>query len=168
MQFSSILIASILSTVVHATVAESDVQLLTALASDVNSNLKQYIDFFATAKNVPPIILTIAPQIKTYTDNAYTTLLNNPSLDLPALESFASQLPWYSRIIAERSGDASGSGSGSASITSAPSSSGRSSTAAGSSSKAASSASASSSKAGANTFLAPAGAVLGAFVVALM
>ena len=51
----------------------------------------------------------------TYTDDSYTTLLNDDSLNVSNLEAYATSLPWYSRIQADAGGKGSASGSASGS-----------------------------------------------------
>lgn len=129
-----------------------EVQFLTALVSDYDDNKKEYVDFIRTAASYPQDLVRLATQVITYTDDSYTTLLDDGNIDVSGLMSFASELPWYTRIEAE----AGGSGSASA----ATSGSGSSSTSSGSSST--------SLGSGAGKFLAPVGAVLGGAAILLL
>ena len=96
----------------------------------------------------------------TYTDDSYTTLLNDDSLNVSNLEAYATSLPWYSRIQADAGGSGSGSGSAKSTASAEKSS--------GSSASASSNAGGSSSKGGVSELVAPVGAVVGALAVALM
>lgn len=180
------------SLVTSADVPQSQIDFLTALVSDYQGNVNQYIQFFATAKDVPSGLGAIATKVLTYTDDSYTTILENLSIDVDAIESYATELPWYTRLQEAVGEDASGSDSGSASETGSASKSNSNSasgsgsgsgsgsasgSASGSSSVKATSASSSSSAsatssgtsdAGANGIIAPVGAALGALAIALM
>ncbi|GBL52566.1 putative beta-1,6-N-acetylglucosaminyltransferase [Candidozyma auris] len=104
-----------------AQAADSEaVDFLTKLVSDYDDNKKQYLSFFHTASNVPEILTSIARNIPTYTDDSYTTLLDNSGVDVSSLMSYATNLPWYERI---EGGSKSGSGSSSGSSSKASSSS---------------------------------------------
>lgn len=130
---------------------QQDIQFLTVLVGDFKSNGRSYVDFIRTAQNVPPELTLLALQIQTYTDNAYTTMLNNPNLNVASLRSFATGLPWYTRIELElnAAGVASTKASGSTSSSKALDSS--------------------SSKAGANFVqYTPHGAVLGIAALLLL
>ncbi|KAK6459017.1 Seripauperin and TIP1 family-domain-containing protein [Scheffersomyces xylosifermentans] len=122
MQFSTI--AAFTGFLVAAAKAAdaSDVAFLTALVNDLNSHKKDYINYIQTAKNIPAEVSTLAIKVVTYTDDSYTTMLDDPNIDVSSLENFATNLPWYTRVLAEAhvapTGDAA-SGSA-AKTTSAP------------------------------------------------
>lgn len=114
MNFYTVLSAIFLATLCSAGTSE-DIAFLTALVSDYSSNRRQYVDYFMTAQNVPAGLTLLALQVATYTDDSYTTLINNSNLDITSLMSFATGLPWYTRIEANESGGsamAGGSGTG--------------------------------------------------------
>ncbi|RCK62848.1 hypothetical protein Cantr_09460 [Candida viswanathii] len=171
------------SLVASADVPQSQIDFFTALVGDYQDHKTEYIRYFATAQDVPDQLKTIATQVLTYTDDSYTTLLENESLNVPELESYATELPWYSRLEEAAGGDASGaasasetgSGSGSASATRSGSASGSATSNAASASESGSSSATSSASAtttsaagNANGIIAPVGAALGALAVALM
>lgn len=136
---------------------ESEVNFLTALVSDYNDNKKEYVDFIRTATDVPAGLTSLAVAVATYTDDSYTTLLDNSAINVESLMSFATELPWYTRLEAEVEAGEDGSA---ASAASGSSGSSATSTLTKSSS--------SSSLAGAATFFAPAGALLGTLALVLM
>ncbi|KAG7665809.1 TIR3 [[Candida] subhashii] len=86
---------------------QAEVNFLTALVDDYQAHKTEYIKFLATATSIPLELATIATQVLTYTDHSYTTLLDNPDLDFGKVESFASELPWYTRLELEADGSAS-------------------------------------------------------------
>ncbi|CAN3374261.1 hypothetical protein DIURU_000860 [Diutina rugosa] len=75
----------------------SDVEFLTALVTDFKASPRSYFDFLATA-NPPPELTSLALQVQTYTDDSYTTLLDANNVNVGELRSFASKLPWASRL----------------------------------------------------------------------
>lgn len=162
--FTTVSLSLLLSSLVASEAASSDVQFLTALVGDYQDHKSDYIKFFATAKDVPGDLSTLATKVLTYTDDSYTTLLNDDSLNVSNLEGFATSLPWYTRIQAEAGGkgSASGSGSGSAKSTASAEKS------SGSSASASKTAGSSSATGGVSELIAPVGAVVGALAVALM
>lgn len=186
MKLSLTLLAATLAATVKA--AESqEIAFLTALVSDYKGHGGDYLNFFGTASDVPGALSSLAMQVRTYKDDSYTTLLDNSDINIGELESYATNLPWYTRVasaagitgdlVAAETGAGSGSASGSASATGSGSGSGSSAasiTSAGSSATAASSSasashSGSSSSGGAGSAVyAPLGVVLGAAAVALM
>ncbi|KAI5958935.1 TIR3 [Candida theae] len=89
---------------------QSDVQFLTALVGDYQDHKTDYIRFFGTANDVPGALSTLATQVLTYTDTSYTTLLDNNQLNIGQLESYASNIPWYTRIEAAAGGSGGNSG----------------------------------------------------------
>lgn len=141
MQFSAVLLTAFAAAVSAANL--QDVAFLTALVSDYDDHKKEYISFFQTARSVPSELTKLAVEVVTYTDDLYTTLLDDSSLDVSSLKNYATNFPWYSRIEAE----AGESGSSLSAL----------SLAAGSS----------SAGSGAN-MLAPAGALLGAVGILLL
>ena len=164
--FTTVSLSLLLSSLVASEAASSDVQFLTALVGDYQDHKTDYIKFFATAKDVPGDLSTLATKVLTYTDDSYTTLLNDDSLNVSNLEAYATSLPWYSRIQADAGGkgSASGSASGSGSAKSTASAEKPS----GSSASASSTAGGSSSKGGVSELVAPGGAGVGALAVALI
>lgn len=120
MQLLNLVIASAVSLGVVRAVDSSDVAFFTALVEDLKSNQGQYMSFVMTANSIPPQVTSLAMRIRTYTDDAYTTLLQDTRYDVTSLQDFATELPWYSRIQAQAYGtDASETTEGSeATITS--------------------------------------------------
>ncbi|CAH2350338.1 repressed By RIM101 protein 2 [[Candida] railenensis] len=186
MKLSYTLLVATLAASVKAANSE-DVAFLTALVSDYKGHGSDYLNFFGTASDVPGALSSLAQQVRTYKDDSYTTLLDNSDINIGELESYATNLPWYTRVAsaagitgdlaagetgsgsgsasATGSGSGSGSGSAAASVTSAVSSA----TADSSSSASASSSAGSTSSGGAvSAAYAPLGVVLGAAAVALM
>jgi hypothetical protein len=94
------------------------VEFVTALVNDLRSNRGQYLGYVATASNVPSGVTQLALAVATYTDDSYTTLIAEQSLDVGQFQSFATQLPWYSRIEDSLTPLSGGSGSASATATS--------------------------------------------------
>ncbi|RCK59461.1 hypothetical protein Cantr_07451 [Candida viswanathii] len=159
------------SLVASADVPQSQIDFFTALVGDYQDHKTEYIRYFATAQDVPDQLKTIATQVLTYTDDSYTTLLENESLNVPELESYATELPWYSRLEEAAGGAASASATGRGSGSASASATSKAASASGSgSSSATSSASATTTSAAgnANGIIAPVGAALGALAVALM
>lgn len=167
MQLYTITLAGALLAATAKAADTSEAAFLTAFVSDFNENKKSYIGFLATAKDVPSVVTKLAQEISTYTDDSYTTLLDQSGLDFNSLQDYATNLPWYSRIQAAAGGSAGGSD-----MTDGPSTEAASSEASSKASSTAKSASStkasSSSSAGAAPFYAPAGVVFGAIAVALM
>lgn len=154
------LLAALCASVVKAADSD-DVEFLTNLVNDYKSNTAEYASFLRTASSIPGALTSLALQVATYTDDSYTTLLEDDDIDVDSLEDFATELPWYSRIAhddSDDSDDESSSSSGSSGSSSSSSSSG-------SSSAASSSA---TSTDGVNMLVAPAGAFLAAAAVALL
>jgi cobalamin biosynthesis Mg chelatase CobN len=172
MKLSLLIASSIVSVASAQTVAESDVQFFTALVSDLKANLGSYIDFMGTAKNIPPAITKYAKPLQTYTDDSYTTLLENSDVNVASLRAFASELPWYSKIeeaaAAGASDDASATeASGSGLITSASSKTSESSKSSAAASSGSSEAS-SSSKAAGSALYAPVGGAIAVAAIAML
>ncbi|KAK6453914.1 Seripauperin and TIP1 family-domain-containing protein [Scheffersomyces xylosifermentans] len=85
--------------VVAQSVDSSEVEFLTRLVNDVRSHVTQYVQFIGTATvSVPQQFTSLARVIQTYTDDSYTTLLKDESIDFTQLEQFATDLPWYNRL----------------------------------------------------------------------
>ncbi|CAK7892065.1 repressed By RIM101 protein 2 [[Candida] anglica] len=133
MQLSNVVSAAALAGVASAAANAQEVAFFTALVGDYQANKLQYIQYIATANDVPGAVSSLAMQVRTYSadDTSYTTLLNDGNIDIPALESFATNVPWYSRIVSDAgatlggaSATGSGSGSGSAAATASASGSG--------------------------------------------
>lgn len=163
MQLSTITLAGALLAATAKAADASEAAFLTAFVSDFNANKKSYIGFLATAKDVPSVVTQLAKEISTYTDDSYTTLLDQSGLDFNSLQSYATNLPWYSRIQAAADGSAGGSD-----MTDAPSGSSAGSSASSSAKSESSTEASSKSSAGAAPFYAPAGVVFGAIAVALL
>lgn len=129
---------------------QDEVDFLTALVSDYNEHRTEYFSFIRTATGYPPDLTRLALQIGGYTDNSYTTLLDG-DVNGESLMSYATNLPWYSRVAAAAgidSADESGSS--------------------GSSSSGSASASSATLTGGSGIYLAPAGALLGAAALVLL
>ncbi|KAK6868812.1 Repressed By RIM101 protein 2, partial [Candida tropicalis] len=86
------------SLVASADVPQSEIDFFTALVGDYQDHKTDYIKYFATAKDIPAELSTIATKVLTYQDDSYTTLLENDSLDVKAIESYVTELPWYTRL----------------------------------------------------------------------
>lgn len=98
MHFSNLIALSIASGSVLAADAQ-DVAFITNLVADAKAHSRQYLEYYATAtKLIPHEVVQLAQQIQTYTDNSYTTLITDNDVDVEALESFAKELPWASRL----------------------------------------------------------------------
>lgn len=76
----------------------SHVAFLTAVVSDYSANKPEYIGYFATASSYPPEMTALALAAIKYTDNSYTTMLDNNEVGIASISSFATELPWFSRI----------------------------------------------------------------------
>lgn len=100
MKFSSVASLAALSTAVLAA-DQADVNFLTALVGDYDDNKKEYLKFIQTAKDVPAVLTKLALKVVTYTDDSYTTLLDGTDIDVTSLMSYATELPWYSRLESE-------------------------------------------------------------------
>ncbi|RLV95481.1 hypothetical protein JA1_001024 [Spathaspora sp. JA1] len=81
-----------------ATPSPQDVEFLTALVHDFQDHKTQYFQFFATATAVPADLAPLATHVLTYTDDSYTTLLQETSINIPHLQSYVTKLPWHTRI----------------------------------------------------------------------
>lgn len=149
---------ALLSAIVLVKAADADdVDFLTNLVNDYKSNTGDYADFIRTASSVPAVISSLALDVATYTDDSYTTMLDDDGLDIDSLEDFATELPWYSsRLLRE-------GGAETAETAETGAETGSSSTAASSSA-----AETSDSGNGAGSVILSTGAVLGAVAVALL
>lgn len=136
-----------------------DVEFLTNLVNDYKSHTGEYASFLRTAKSIPDALTSLAVEVATYTDDSYTTMLDDDNIDVDSLEDFATELPWYSRLKDDEddSDDESTASTGS-----------QSSTKSSSESSSGSSTSSESSTDGVNMLVAPVGALLGAAAVALL
>lgn len=101
-----------------------DVEFLTVLVGDFDNHKAEYLLFLRTADNVPAQLTSLALKVVTYTDDSYTTLLDNSDINVTQLKSFATELPWYSRISAEAEGASVASAASSSSSSSQTSSTG--------------------------------------------
>lgn len=127
-----------------------DVEFLTNLVQDYNQNTGPYGSFLATASDVPSELTHLASLVGTYTDDSYTTMLDDDQIEIEPLESFASELPWHQRL--QDGGSGSGNGSSSSSTSTGSSSSTDS----------------SSADAGVGSLVAPIGGILGCLCVGLL
>lgn len=130
-----------------------EVEFLTALVSDYDDHRKQYVDYIRTATSYPQDLVRLATQVITYTDDSYTTLLDDDDINVTELMSYASQLPWYTRIEAHVDGSGSSGASGSSGSTTSASGGSSSST---------------SSQDSAGKYIAPVGALLGGAALLLL
>ena len=92
---SSIFVAS-----AHAANSEQ-VAFLTALVEDFKDHKGDYLKFYQTASDVPGVLTSLVKQVGTYKDDSYTTLLDDSAINVGSLSSFATNLPWYTRIASE-------------------------------------------------------------------
>lgn len=98
MRVLQVAIATLYCAVTTMSADAADVNFVTAFMSDYDSNKRQYISYFATAATYPKDVSALALQAVTYTDDSYTTLLDNAKINVQSIVSFATQLPWYPRI----------------------------------------------------------------------
>ncbi|CAK9437336.1 uncharacterized protein LODBEIA_P17140 [Lodderomyces beijingensis] len=118
--FSSLLLAFLTPAALAETLDQTEIRFLTALVGDYQAHRTDYIRFFATATGIPAALSTLATQVLTYTDDSYTTIQN---VDVSALASYATNIPWFTRIAAEAGGAAANTGTGEATRTTTSSSS---------------------------------------------
>ncbi|CAD1807997.1 Seripauperin and TIP1 family protein [Candida parapsilosis] len=79
---------------------EQQEALLTKVASDIRSYPSEYVDFFKTQSEVAlPLDLLSLRRFSTYTDDSYTTIVENSEL-MSDLENVVTRLPWYNSRIA--------------------------------------------------------------------
>ncbi|KAI3404580.1 TIR3 [Candida oxycetoniae] len=166
MRVSVTALVALLVTSVSAAADQSDIDFFTALVGDYQAHKTDYVKYFATAQGVPAVLSTIATQVLTYTDDSYTTLLDNPSLSIAELESYATNIPWYTRI--EAAGAANGGSSGAASDSHSASSATGSSATRNTAASTSTSTSTSTANGGSARMAAPIGAALGALAIALL
>lgn len=78
---------------------------LTKLVLDIKANPKDYLNYVQTATaSIPDDLTPLALQVRTYTDDSYTTLVD--SGEKSQLLAFMTGLPWYSsRILGETGAD---------------------------------------------------------------
>ncbi|GEQ68758.1 hypothetical protein JCM33374_g2426 [Metschnikowia sp. JCM 33374] len=77
---------------------KEEIELFTAVVSDYSSRKGQYIDYFMTVRSVPSGLTQLVLKVATYTDDSYTSLIGDSSIDIVPLVSFVTELPWYTRI----------------------------------------------------------------------
>ncbi|CUM64400.1 uncharacterized protein PRCAT00002003001 [Priceomyces carsonii] len=102
----------------------SDIAFITKLVSDAKAHAKDYLGYVQTASSVPAEFTSLAKEVMTYKDDSYTTLISD--INVNQLESFASKLPWATRLDlggGSSGGSSSESGSESSSGSSASTSS---------------------------------------------
>lgn len=101
---SSLMNFSVLFLTIFATSVVAD-SFLTKLVSDVKANPKDYLNYIQTASvSIPEELTPLALQVRTYTDDSYTTLVD--SQQESELLSFVTGLPWYSSRLMGDSNDA--------------------------------------------------------------
>lgn len=111
MHLLTLLITFILAQIVQAA-DSSDVAFFTRLVNDAQNHQQDYVKYMKTAtEDVPSDFTSIAKEIQTYRDDSYTTLIDADHINMNQLESFASQLPWYSKRLAGGGGGSNSKGS---------------------------------------------------------
>ncbi|OWB74261.1 hypothetical protein B5S31_g4047 [[Candida] boidinii] len=123
MQFSRASLLSI-ALALSVKVQADQADYLTAYYEDINNNINDYLSYVAANPTVPGVqeLLALYQNIRTYTDDSYTTLAN-PGL-YTTLSDFATGLPWYStRLGPELSSAAAIGADASVAASSAPASS---------------------------------------------
>lgn len=87
----------ILSLLPIALAADRDAEL-NALVADLAGHSSEYLQQVASG-NIPPAdLLALAQQVKTFTDDSYTTLY--PEVDMGEVSAYVTGLPWYSSRLA--------------------------------------------------------------------
>ncbi|EGW34228.1 uncharacterized protein SPAPADRAFT_59659 [Spathaspora passalidarum NRRL Y-27907] len=81
-----------------ANASPQDIHFLTELVNDFQSHKLEYLSFLGTASSVPMDLAPLATHVLTYTDDSYTTMLADTSINFAALTSFVTRLPWHTRI----------------------------------------------------------------------
>lgn len=82
------------------TLAE-EIMFFTNLVSDVNNNGADYFMFLRTANiDIPKIFGSLANEVRTYSDDSYTTMLDDPDFDFSSLANWVTHLNWYSDRLA--------------------------------------------------------------------
>lgn len=77
------------------------IYFFTNLVSDVSSNAADYFFFLRTANmDIPKAFGSIANQVRSYTDDSYTTLLEDPDFEFSSLANFVTNLDWYTERLA--------------------------------------------------------------------
>jgi ElaB/YqjD/DUF883 family membrane-anchored ribosome-binding protein len=85
--------ALILALFASLAAAQRDEQL-NGIVSDLGAHRSEYLGQIASG-NVPPAdLLSLAQEVQTYTDDSFTTLYSE--VDLGAVSSYVTGLPWYS------------------------------------------------------------------------
>ncbi|CAI5756194.1 unnamed protein product [Candida verbasci] len=80
--------------------SQQQVELFTKIVSDIKLHPSDYINLFRTGDVAIPInLLGQVGQITTYTDDSYTTMIENSDIR-NNLDNLATQLPWYNQRIA--------------------------------------------------------------------
>ncbi|CAK7904782.1 repressed By RIM101 protein 2 [[Candida] anglica] len=79
----------------------SDAAFITRLVDDVKSNVNDYVQFYLTATvSVPKQFTQVALQLQSYTGSDYASVVESDDINVTSLESFATNLPWYSSRLA--------------------------------------------------------------------
>ncbi|EDK36014.2 predicted protein [Meyerozyma guilliermondii ATCC 6260] len=95
---------SLLLFTIFATSVMAD-DLLSKLVSDVKANPQEYLSYIQTATaSIPEDLTPLALQVRTYTDDSFTTLLD--SSQKSEISAFATGLPWYSSRLLDDSNSA--------------------------------------------------------------
>lgn len=77
-------------------VRSQDIQFLTQLVSDVRANGADYFMFLRTADvDIPSYFGSLAAMVFSYSDDSFTTLLEDPDFPISSIEEFATRLDWY-------------------------------------------------------------------------
>ncbi|EAZ63620.2 hypothetical protein PICST_28797 [Scheffersomyces stipitis CBS 6054] len=93
----SAIIAAFLRVVQAVSLDSSEDTFLTKLAEDAALYPEQYAQFFRTATvSAPSALEDFAKDVATFTDESFTTLSAVQNLDVSAIESFATNFPWFS------------------------------------------------------------------------
>lgn len=111
------MLASVVFCMLVASASADDI--LTRLVLDFKANPKDYLNYINTATaSIPEDLTSLALQVRTYTDDSYTTLLD--SKQIGQVLSFISDLPWHTRL-EDSENAANASGSDGATLSAAPS-----------------------------------------------
>ena len=76
---------------------KSDVKFLTKLVGDVLRHDLDYVRYYATG-SLAPQATSLISRLSSYTDDSYTTLIDNSQIQVDSLRSIVTWLPWGSRI----------------------------------------------------------------------
>ncbi|CDK24598.1 unnamed protein product [Kuraishia capsulata CBS 1993] len=129
-----------------AAVDSSEVAFVTVFYNDLKGNLNEYLSYIqAHTENDNAPLLSLYAQVQTYTDDSYTTVIDDNIYK--EISTFATALPWYSTRLVSEYEDAVGGGSTEAASSTEASSSAKSSSAPVTSSSSAKSSSAATTKA---------------------